>query len=77
MKSKEVQQTLFRYFELPENYLSNRQAIEFYKHDQNSSNRLIAGGIQYTSLCNPLEASAFFRGIVKYFNGGIWLSYTS
>jgi len=42
-KQKFVQETLFHYFELPENNLSNRQAIEFYKHDQNWSNRLIAG----------------------------------
>ena len=42
-KQKYNQQTLFHYFELPENNLPNRQAIEFYKHDQNWSNRLIAG----------------------------------
>jgi adenine-specific DNA-methyltransferase len=42
-KQKYQQQTLFHYFELPENNLPNRQAIEFYKHDQNWSNRLIAG----------------------------------
>ncbi len=42
-KQKYTQQTLFHYFELPENNLPNRQAIEFYKHDQNWSNRLIAG----------------------------------
>ena len=42
-KQKFVQQSLFHYFELPENNLPNRQAIEFYKHDQNWSNRLIAG----------------------------------
>ncbi len=42
-KQKYSQQTLFHYFELPENNLPNRQAIEFYKHDQNWSNRLIAG----------------------------------
>ncbi len=42
-KQKYTQHTLFHYFELPENNLPNRQAIEFYKHDQNWSNRLIAG----------------------------------
>ena len=42
-KQKFQQQTLFHYFELPENNLPNRQAIEFYKHDQDWSNRLIAG----------------------------------
>ena len=42
-KQKYQQETLFHYFELPENNLPNRQAIEFYKHDQNWSNRLIAG----------------------------------
>ncbi len=42
-KQKFQQETLFHYFELPENNLPNRQAIEFYKHDQNWSNRLIAG----------------------------------
>lgn len=42
-KQKYQQETLFHYFELPENNLPNRQAIEFYKHDQDWSNRLIAG----------------------------------
>ena len=42
-KQKFAQQTLFHYFELPENNLPNRQSVEFYKHDQNWSNRLIAG----------------------------------
>ena len=42
-KQKFQQETLFHYFELPENNLPNRQAIEFYRHDQNWSNRLIAG----------------------------------
>jgi adenine-specific DNA-methyltransferase len=37
------QQTLFPFFEDPENNLPLRDAIEFYKHDQNWSNRLIAG----------------------------------
>jgi adenine-specific DNA-methyltransferase len=42
-KQKYQQETLFHYFELPENNLPNRQAIEFYKHDQNWSNRLVSG----------------------------------
>ena len=42
-KQKYTQETLFHYFELPENNFPSRQAIEFYKHDQNWSNRLIAG----------------------------------
>lgn len=37
------QQTLFHWFESPENYPSIRQAIEFYKHPLGWSNRLIAG----------------------------------
>ena len=37
------QQTLFNYFETPENNPPLRDAIDFYKHDQNWSNRLIAG----------------------------------
>ena len=37
------QQTLFPFFEQSENNLPLRNAIEFYKHDQNWSNRLIAG----------------------------------
>ena len=37
------QQTLFPFFEKSENILPLRDAIEFYKHDQNWSNRLIAG----------------------------------
>jgi adenine-specific DNA-methyltransferase len=40
---KQVQQSLFNYFDLPENNPPLRDAIEFYKHDQNWSNRLIAG----------------------------------
>ena len=38
-----VQETLFSFFENPENNPPLRNAIEFYKHDQNWSNRLIAG----------------------------------
>jgi len=37
------QQTLFPFFEQSENNLPLRDAIEFYKHDQGWSNRLIAG----------------------------------
>ena len=37
------QETLFNYFDTPENNPPLRDAIEFYKHDQNWSNRLIAG----------------------------------
>lgn len=44
MKSKQgKQETLFNYFDTPENNPPLRNAIEFYKHDQNWSNRLIAG----------------------------------
>lgn len=39
----EAQQTLLHYFDAPENNLPLRDAIEFYQHDQNWSNRLIAG----------------------------------
>ena len=42
-KQDSEQQTLFPFFEKPENILPLRDAIEFYKHDQNWSNRLIAG----------------------------------
>jgi len=42
-KQDSEQQTLFPFFEKPENILPLREAIEFYKHDQNWSNRLIAG----------------------------------
>ena len=42
-KQDHEQQTLFPFFESPENNLPLRDAIEFYKHDQNWSNRLIAG----------------------------------
>ena len=42
-KQKYQQETLFHYFESPENNLPNRHAIDFYKHDQNWSNRLVAG----------------------------------
>ncbi|RNJ76724.1 MAG: site-specific DNA-methyltransferase [Nitrosopumilus sp. H13] len=44
MKPKQsAQETMFNYFEMPENNPPLRDAIEFYKHDQNWSNRLIAG----------------------------------
>ena len=44
MKPKQsTQQTMFNYFETPENNPPLRDAIDFYKHDQNWSNRLIAG----------------------------------
>jgi len=44
MKPKQSQQqTMFHYFESEENNPPLRDAIEFYKHDQNWSNRLIAG----------------------------------
>ncbi len=44
MKPKQTtQETLFNYFDTPENNPPLRNAIEFYKHDQNWSNRLIAG----------------------------------
>ena len=42
-KEPEVQRSLFYYFENPENNLPIREAIEFYKHSEGWSNRLIAG----------------------------------
>ncbi|MEW6605019.1 MAG: site-specific DNA-methyltransferase [Thermoproteota archaeon] len=42
-KQTSVQETLFRYFEQPENNPPLREAIDFYKHNQSWSNRLIAG----------------------------------
>lgn len=42
-KEEFVQQSLFHYFETPENNPPLREAIQFYKHSQNWSNRLIAG----------------------------------
>ena len=42
-KQQSKQETLFNYFDAPENNPPLRNAIEFYKHDQNWSNRLIAG----------------------------------
>lgn len=44
IKAKPVsQQTLFLHFEKPENNLPLRKAVDFYKHEQGWSNRLIAG----------------------------------
>jgi adenine-specific DNA-methyltransferase len=43
LKKNPVQQTLLHYFETPENNPPLREAIRFYKHSQNWSNRLIAG----------------------------------
>ena len=42
-KELQEQQSLFHYFETEENNPSIRNAIEFYKHSQGWSNRLIAG----------------------------------
>ena len=42
-KESGTQQNLFHYFESPELNPPIREAIEFYKHKQNWSNRLIAG----------------------------------
>jgi len=42
-KEPESQRSLFYYFENPENNLPIREAIEFYKHSEGWSNRLIAG----------------------------------
>lgn len=42
-REAEQQKSLFHYFETPENNPPIREAIEFYKHSQNWSNRLIAG----------------------------------
>ena len=42
-KEPESQRSLFYYFENPENNLPIRDAIEFYKHSEGWSNRLIAG----------------------------------
>jgi len=43
LKKIREQQSLFRYFETPEENLPIREAIEFYKHPHGWSNRLIAG----------------------------------
>ena len=42
-REPEAQRSLFYYFETPENNLPIREAIEFYKHSEGWSNRLIAG----------------------------------
>ena len=42
-KEQDTQRNLFYYFEEPENNLPIREAIEFYKHSEGWSNRLIAG----------------------------------
>ncbi len=42
-QERTTQQSMFKYFEDPEDHLPLRDAIEFYKHDQNWSNRLVAG----------------------------------
>ena len=42
-KEPESQRSLFYYFESPKNNLPIREAIEFYKHSEGWSNRLIAG----------------------------------
>ncbi len=40
---QDTQQTLFNYFDTPENNPALRDAVDFYKHNQGWSNRLIAG----------------------------------
>jgi adenine-specific DNA-methyltransferase len=42
-KELQEQQTMYSYFESPENNPPIREAIEFYKHSQGWSNRLVAG----------------------------------
>jgi adenine-specific DNA-methyltransferase len=42
-KEVRVQPTLFYYFDMPENNPPVKEVIDFYKHDQGWSNRLIAG----------------------------------
>jgi len=42
-REPESQKSLFYYFENPENNLPIREAIEFYKHSEGWSNRMIAG----------------------------------
>jgi len=42
-ENEPVQMSLFHYFETPENNPPLREAIHFYKHKQNWSNRLVAG----------------------------------
>ncbi|MBO8129582.1 MAG: site-specific DNA-methyltransferase, partial [Peptococcaceae bacterium] len=42
-KKNNKEGTQLRFFETPENYLPLRDAVDFYKHDQNWTNRLIAG----------------------------------
>src|SRR6476469_5007204 len=43
LKKQPFQQTLLHYFDTPESNPPLREAIRFYKHSQNWSNRLIAG----------------------------------
>ena len=43
LKKRPFQQTLLHYFDTPENNPPLREAIRFYKHSQNWSNRVIAG----------------------------------
>jgi len=64
-ENKQVQQSLFNYFELPENNPPLRDAIEFYKHEQNWSNRLIAG--DSLLIMNSLLQKENMEGTVQMF----------
>jgi adenine-specific DNA-methyltransferase len=74
---KQVQQSLFHYFEMPENNPPLRDAIEFYKHDQNWKNRLIAG--DSLLVMNSLLEKEAMEGNVQmiYFDPPYGISYGS
>jgi len=42
IKKRNIEETMLFYFDQPEDHLPLREAVNFYKHDQNWSNRIIA-----------------------------------
>ena len=74
---KAKQQTMFSFFETPENNPALRHAIEFYQHDQDWSNRLIAG--DSLLVMNSLLAKEGMGGRVQmaYFDPPYGIKYGS
>ena len=71
------QQSLFHWFETKENNPPIREAIEFYKHSQGWSNRLIAGD-SLLVMNSLLEKEGFFGKVqMIYFDPPYGIKYSS
>ena len=70
------QSSLFNYFDTPENNPPLRNAIEFYKHDQNWKNRLIAGDSSLVEFVIRKRRNGRKRAINLH-RSSIWYTYGS